>query len=308
MTRANPWYPFSRAQCDAAGNSAMRCPTRAAERADTFARERSGTLLRVTSRVKGCGGGEGFGVEAYIVSGICACTRDCSMRARCSARARCERGEVEAFLLVRQANDYPALGEQREKHAPIHELRDQPMFPPLLQPAARTRPAPGQGACRRRWRRPGAVSGIAPGRRRPRGSNGATSMPFGIVSTGPLTRPVAEIASETSWLTQIRIALSGEVAIELSPLVGVPNMLDKIDSGMGDAVDAAREQVAPVHPGEEQQVAVRRLPVSGHDPVAGGPEPPALARLRLARRRCAERDARRKARYPPYVTRSSGSA
>ena len=90
-TRANPWYPFSRAQCDAAGNSAMRCPTRAAERADTFAPERSGTLLRVTSRVKGCGGGERSGVEAYIVLGICACARDRSMRARCSARARCER-------------------------------------------------------------------------------------------------------------------------------------------------------------------------------------------------------------------------
>ena len=69
----------------------MRCPTRPAERARTGASERSGPLFKRTSRGKGCGGGEGSGVEAYIVSGICACPSDCSMRERRSARARCER-------------------------------------------------------------------------------------------------------------------------------------------------------------------------------------------------------------------------
>ena len=42
----------------------------------------------------------------------------------------------------------------------------------------------------------------------PTDSNGVTSMAFGIVRTGPFVRPVAEIASATSWLTQIRTALT----------------------------------------------------------------------------------------------------
>ena len=64
----------------------MRCVSRIAERAAIPAGgpERSGVLFRLISSGKGCGGVEGSGVDAYIVSGICAWARACSRRARCS--------------------------------------------------------------------------------------------------------------------------------------------------------------------------------------------------------------------------------
>ena len=133
------------------------------------------------------------------------------------------------------------------------------------------------------------------------GSKGVTSIPFGIVRTGPFVRPVVEIASATSWLTQIRIAPLGEVTIELRALVGVPNVLDEVDSGIGQSVQAVPDQVAPVHPGKEEHVAARRLPALGRDPVSGGPELPAFASLRLVRGLAAERDPRCKARHPHNV-------
>ena len=86
MTRTKPWYPFSPVQRAADGNRPTRCPNLTSARANTGASERSGVLSVPASRRKGCGG-EGSGVDAYIVSGICACACSRSMRRYCSSRA-----------------------------------------------------------------------------------------------------------------------------------------------------------------------------------------------------------------------------
>ena len=85
MTRTKPWYPFSPVQRAAAGNSPTRCPNLTSARANTGASERSAAPLVPASREKG-GGGEGSGVEAYIVSGICACACSRSIRRDSSSR------------------------------------------------------------------------------------------------------------------------------------------------------------------------------------------------------------------------------
>ena len=82
MRRTNPSYPDAPA---AETNSGMRCPGLAARRGA----EGAGATGRFTSRGTACGGGAGSGVEAYIVSGICAWAIERSTPRRSRARRRC---------------------------------------------------------------------------------------------------------------------------------------------------------------------------------------------------------------------------
>ena len=101
----------------------MRCERPAADFAEAAAR--SGAVLRLMSNRKGCGGVEGSGVEAYIVSGICACPCDCSMRARCSAP---DPGGLRRAPLP--------LAQHRSAHRVLRDRRLRTHRPPPAPPAA----------------------------------------------------------------------------------------------------------------------------------------------------------------------------
>ena len=119
---------------------------------------------------------------------------------------RLERGQIEALGGVGQADCDPGLGQQGEEGTPIEGLHEQQVGDALrVQPLGEAPGQIGTLVADDRERLPAplvlhrrAVFSVE--------SKGLRSTPFGIVRTGPSVRPVAEIASATSGLTQIRTA------------------------------------------------------------------------------------------------------
>ena len=189
-----------------------------------------------------------------------------------------ERGQKEALLCTRQADGDPALCEQSQERAPVKELRDQPMLDALRIQSL------GQG--------PGKVGALEAGDR-----NGSAPrlIPRWRAVSGRIERRHITTVRDRQNRT-VRPASGGdcigdllahanpdrplgEVTIELRSLMGVPNALDEVDSGIGQSIQAAPDQIPPVDTGDEEQIAVRWLPALGHDAVTGGPELLAFANV-----------------------------
>ena len=85
------------------------------------------------------------------------------------------------------------------------------------------------------------------------------------------------------------------------PSVGVTDMLDKIDPGVGRAAQSTARQESPVHPGKEEHIAAPRLPTLGGDTVSRRPEFGAFSCQQLVRGLSVERDSGRKTGHPHDV-------
>ena len=150
-----------------------------------------------------------LGDQAVLVMTAEAAVADAVQGHRETARSHgFERGQIEALLHMGQADRDSALGQQTEEGVPVGELCEQQVFDALRieslgQASSKFRALVADD----RDRQAPFFSNPA-GEPSPAGSKGVTSIPFGIVRTGPFVRPVAEIASATSWLTQMRTALS----------------------------------------------------------------------------------------------------
>ena len=182
-----------------------------------------------------------------------------------------ERGQIESLLRVGQADSDPAPGQQAEEGVAIEEFRDQQVLDArciqhlgqsprqyralvtddgdwpaaIVEPRRRTIASPFERRhvdavrdCQHRSVRP------------PGGGDGVGDL---LAHTDPDRPP-------------------GAVTIELRALVCMPDVLDEVDSRICRVHETTPTQIAPVQPGQEQHVAVLRLPALGHDTVSGGPE------------------------------------